>query len=84
MRGPWNQGEKWQFVSDREQQAAVDGGSGDASVMLSDKEAEVLNAMAVRTQSNPNADPLTGAEIGMAAGNGVNGNGLPSATNAPD
>jgi hypothetical protein len=27
---------------------------------------------------------LTGAEIGMAAGNGVNGNGLPSATNAPD
>jgi Mn-containing catalase len=53
-------------------------------VMLSDKEAEILNAMALRTQSDPNADPLTGAEIGMAASNGVNGNGLPSATNAPD
>jgi hypothetical protein len=42
-----------------------------------------LNAMALRTQSNPNADPLTGAEIGMATGNGVNGNGLPSAPNTP-
>jgi len=27
-RGPWNQGEQWRFVSDRDQQMAVDGGSG--------------------------------------------------------
>ena len=27
-RRPWDQGEQWQFVSDREQQMAVDGGSG--------------------------------------------------------
>jgi Mn-containing catalase len=32
MRGPWNQGEQWDFVEDREQQAAVDGGDGPASV----------------------------------------------------
>jgi Mn-containing catalase len=27
MRGPWNQGENWDFVTDREKQMAVDGGS---------------------------------------------------------
>jgi Mn-containing catalase len=68
MRGPWNQGEQWQYVSDREQQSAVDGGTGDASVMLSDDDADRLRAMAVRTQSDPNAEPLTGAELGMAGG----------------
>jgi hypothetical protein len=32
MRGPWNQGEHWDFVDDRAKQAAVDGGDGSASV----------------------------------------------------
>jgi Mn-containing catalase len=64
--GSWNQGEQWQFVSDRNQQMAVDGGSGEAGVMLGDEELDAVRAMAARTQSQPGADPLTGAEIGMA------------------
>lgn len=66
MRGPWNQGEQWQYISNRDQQSAVDGGTGEASMMLSDDDADRLRAMAVRTQSNPNAEPLTGAGLGMA------------------
>jgi len=67
MNGPWNSGEKWQVVSDRDQQVGVDGGGGDASVTLDAGDAELLNAMAARTMSNPAVDPLTGAELGMMA-----------------
>jgi Mn-containing catalase len=66
MRGSWNQGENWEYVSARDEQAAVDGGSGDASVTLSADAVDRLKAMAVRTQSDPTADPITGAEIGMS------------------
>ena len=31
-RGPWNQGPEWDYVSDRDKQAAVDGGDGSATV----------------------------------------------------
>jgi hypothetical protein len=34
--------------------------------MLGDEELDAVRAMAARTQSQPGADPLTGAEIGMA------------------
>jgi Mn-containing catalase len=64
-RGPWNQGENWDFVSDRDKQAAVDGGSGEAEVKLPAKDIDTLKAMAARTMSNPASDPTTGAEIGM-------------------
>jgi Mn-containing catalase len=37
MRSPWNQGEQWDFVEDREKRAAVDGGDGSASVKLTRK-----------------------------------------------
>jgi len=63
-RGSWNDGPLWDRVDDREQQAAVDGGDGDASVQLSTDEAEVLEQMAVRTMSDPESDPTTGAELG--------------------
>ena len=66
-RGSWNQGDQWQFVSDREQQMAVDGGSGEADVALSSAEARTLKQMAARTISDPTAEPLTGAELGMGA-----------------
>jgi Mn-containing catalase len=75
MRGSWNEGDKWQYVSDRDQQAAVDGGSGEASVMLAQDEAAVVQQMARRTQSDPAADPLTGAEIGMGMQDGMIGGG---------
>jgi Mn-containing catalase len=63
-RGPWNQGEKWEFVSTEEAQA-VDGGSGQASVELPSAEAEVVQTLAARTASHTETDPLTGAELGM-------------------
>lgn len=64
VRGPWNDGPKWQTVSDRDQQQAVDGGDGFASTTLTEDEEAVLSQMAARTMSDPNADPLTGAELG--------------------
>jgi len=67
LNGSWNSGDKWQTVSDRDQQMGVDGGSGEASVQLDADDAELLNAMASRTMSDPSADPMTGAELGMSA-----------------
>jgi len=63
-RGPWNQGDAWKFVSDRDEQAAVDGGDGHASVQLQSQEAEILDTLAMRTQSDPASDPVTGADLG--------------------
>ena len=62
VRGPWNQGEEWEFVESPE--PAVDGGDGSASVTLSADEADVLAAMKLRTESDPDADPVTGADLG--------------------
>lgn len=70
-------GEKWQYVSDRDQQAAVDGGSGEASVMLDQSQDQyqsaIVKTMAMRTQSDPAADPLTRAETGTGAGGTASG-----------
>lgn len=67
LNGSWNSGDKWQVVSDRDQQAGVDGGSGEPSVQLDADDAALVNQMAARTMSDPGADPLTGAELGMQA-----------------
>ena len=63
-RGPWNQGEEWEFVSDHEEMQGVDGGSGEASVNLTEEEARQINLTKVRTMSDPGSDPITGAELG--------------------
>jgi Mn-containing catalase len=65
MSGSWNAGPQWQRVSDREQQIAVDGGDGIASVQLTAHEAEMLEKTAARTMSDPTSDPVTGAELGQ-------------------
>ncbi|MFC5462994.1 manganese catalase family protein [Massilia niabensis] len=65
MRGPWNQGPDWDFVTDREKQMAVDGGSGEAEVKLPADDIKVLKQMQVRTMSDPSKDPQTGAELGL-------------------
>lgn len=79
VRGSWNTGEEWEFVSDPVDQVAVDGGTGEASVELdSDEEATVMQA-ALRTKSDPESNPVTGAELGMgdAINNSKsNGNGI--------
>ncbi len=60
--GPWNGGDGLQLVANPP--AAVDGGDGTASVILSKEELAALEAMAQRLQSERAADPTTGAELG--------------------
>lgn len=62
LRGPWNQGPEWEFVESP--QPAVDGGDGKPSVELNKDQQKVLQQMAVRTQSDVSADPMTGADLG--------------------
>ena len=64
LRGSWNSGPEWEFVDDREKQAAVDGGDGSATVKLGKSEKTALENLSKRTASNPDADPTTGAELG--------------------
>jgi Mn-containing catalase len=75
IRGSWNSGENWDFISNPTEQVAVDGGSGEASVDLDADEEATLIQLALRTKSDPKADPVTGAEIGMGEAK-TNGNGL--------
>ena len=63
-RGSWNEGPEWNYVSDREKQCAVDGGNGEATVQMPTQAIDVLKRMADRTHSNPQAQPVTGAELG--------------------
>lgn len=70
VRGPWNQGDQWVFVDDRNQQLAVDGGDGSASVGLTPEERASLKAAAARTKSDRELDPLTGADLGAGPGAG--------------
>jgi Mn-containing catalase len=63
-RGPWNAEENFEFVTGADAQTSVDG-DGDAAVTLTQTEQDVLEQLAVRTASDPESDPLTGAELGM-------------------
>jgi Mn-containing catalase len=71
VSGAWNSGPDWRVVSDREQQVAVGGGDGHASVNVTAEEDTTLVQMAARTASNPGADPMTGAELGMGSNPGA-------------
>jgi Mn-containing catalase len=68
--GPWNAGNGWQVVSKREQQYAVDGGDGSASVELKAAEAAALRTRTARLASNRAEVPLTGADLGAGPGAG--------------
>jgi Mn-containing catalase len=70
-KGPWNTGEKWEAISERDEQSAVDGGDGTARAELSKSDEQTLAAAASRTASNPDSDPMTGAELGTGAGAGL-------------
>ncbi|MGE5537008.1 MAG: manganese catalase family protein [Gemmatimonas sp.] len=64
-RGPWNEGDQWDFVTDRNKQVAVDGGDGSASVEhLPDRTGKLLDRMCARTESRTDVNPQTGAELG--------------------
>ncbi|KDE88194.1 manganese catalase family protein [Stenotrophomonas maltophilia] len=71
LLGSWNSGELWERVSDREAQAAVDGGDGSATVGLDPREQAAVQAMTLRTLSDPEARPTTGAELGAGPGAGA-------------
>lgn len=62
-RGPWNSAPTFDF---REATPAVDGGTGTASVKLTEREALTAQTMAARTQSDPATDPVTGAMLGRS------------------
>ncbi|MCF4996611.1 manganese catalase family protein [Pseudomonas syringae] len=62
MRGPWNQGDDWEFVENPV--PAVDGGDGSASVELTAEDETLLTNMKTRTMSDPLSNPATGADLG--------------------
>jgi len=64
MRGSWNSDENFEYVSEREKQMAF-GGDGSASVRVDPSDAKVMEQAALRTRSDPDSDPLTGAMLGM-------------------
>lgn len=83
QRGPWNQGDQWDYVAPEDIQYAVGGGDGAASVELTKPEQKVLQQYAWRTRSNPTTDPTTGAELGEGKGNGGGTVKRPTASRAP-
>jgi len=66
-RGSWNSDANFDVVSSRDQQCAVDGGDGMPTVGLTEQQVQALQALATRTASLPDADPLTGADLGSGA-----------------
>jgi len=70
MRGPWNSGDQWEFVTAPEELSAVDGGDGEPEVVVSAEEKELLDQAMMRSRSNPDIDPTTGADLGAGPGAG--------------
>lgn len=70
-RGPWNEGEQWEYIDDPDAQSAVDGDDGSCSVTLDGRETAAVTAFAARTASDPTADPVTGADLGAGPGAGA-------------
>jgi Mn-containing catalase len=69
-RGPWNQGDQWEFVSEVDALAPADGRDGGAAVDVSNGELELLERAAARTRSRVDKDPITGADLGVGPGAG--------------
>jgi len=69
-RGPWNQGDLWDFVENPDELAAVDGGDGAATVALNEEDAALDAQLTARTTSEVEDDPITGAELGAGDGAG--------------
>jgi Mn-containing catalase len=69
-RGPWNQGDLWDYVTAPDELAAVDGGDGDAQVAMNENDAALDAQLTARTASDTEDDPITGAELGAGEGAG--------------
>ena len=70
LRGPWNDGPQWTRIDDIEKNLPVDGGDGQASVKLDAKTRKDVTAAAERLASDPEQDPITGADLGAGPGAG--------------
>jgi Mn-containing catalase len=70
MTGPWNSGALWDRIDDLEQTMPIDGGDGLATVQLQSDQRAALDQMMARNQSDPSADPVTGADLGAGPGAG--------------
>lgn len=68
MDGPWNSGPMWD--RDDGPTPALDGGDGDASIVLDDEDADTVAQTAMRTMSDPTVDAVTGADLGAGPGAG--------------
>ncbi|MEK8088195.1 manganese catalase family protein [Thermithiobacillus plumbiphilus] len=68
MRGPWNEGEQWEYVE--QPQPPVNGGDGMATINLSEQEKEAVEAMTMRTKSRTDASPETGSNLGNVPAKG--------------
>lgn len=61
-RGPWNVDGEFEYVDQREEQSAMDGGDGKASATLSQDQSAAIDAFAERTASDAASDPKTSAD----------------------
>lgn len=69
-RGPWNQGEQWEYVDINADSPPVNGGDGNPSVKLAAKQLKAVNKAAARTKSRTDVNPVTGADLGAGPGAG--------------
>lgn len=70
MDGPWNTGEQWDRVDDVVGSIPMDGGDGTATVALGKADVAALTQLAARTMSDPDTNPVTGADLGAGPGAG--------------
>ena len=69
--GPWNSGDQWSRIDEVESNLPLDGGDGDATVGMASAQKKAMAALAERTKSDPQANPLTGADLGAGPGAGT-------------
>ncbi|MCW2315214.1 Mn-containing catalase [Rhodoblastus acidophilus] len=62
--GPWNSGADWRRLDDVESALPLNGGDGQAEVKLSSDENRFIEALVLRTRSDPDSQPTTGADLG--------------------
>jgi len=65
--GPWNRGPEFQRIDEDDMDRPADGGEGTAQVELPADKMATVQAMAHRLASDTDADPLTGADLGLGA-----------------
>jgi Mn-containing catalase len=75
VEGPWNSGDQWERIDDLEETMPIDDGDGTASVGLSSNDQKVAKQLAARTMSDPDADPRTGVDLGVAPSGGLTSDG---------